>query len=607
MLLYVEHHGKQEVVMGCGYAASRGVRPGMTVAQAAALLDRPAVLREHGPAADAAALQALGRWCLRFTPRVAVEARAGLVMEMTGCERLYGGPHRMVEAVVKPLRAMGLTVRAALAPTRAGAWALAWADRSAVCVVRTLEELYVRLDDLPHGALGLEPGEVDGLSEVGIDRVEQLRAVAREEVVARFGAGVLRKLDRARGDAACEDIEPIRRWEPPAATVRFEGPTTRVEAVERAVHGLCDELAERLRERLRAAGTLTLEVERLDRDLRVEVVRETVTLSRPSRDAKHLWSMLRPHVERLHLGRGVEAFKLTAKQAPRVGLTQMGRSTAAVHGAELAAAEAVLVDVLSARLGAGVVVRPVAVETHVPEAALRWVRGVERHEGTKARIKRKARRHAGTKARRDRVSERHGGIEAHKHEEEQRLNGREPQADRSSGSPLSLPQPSAFHFVPWCPRACVPLPSPPRPTWLLDPIEPAEVVLLNPEGPVLSLQWRGTSRRLLDSIGPERIAARWWRRAGTKARRHEGTEWGEGTEARSHEGTEGRAEKSGAGGFEVAQADPSDSSLRASVPDAFVPSAAARDYYRVQDEHGLWLWVFRRLDTGRWFVHGVWV
>jgi hypothetical protein len=34
---------------------------------------------------------------------------------------------------------------------------------------------------------------------------------------------------------------------------------------------------------------------------------------------------------------------------------------------------------------------------------------------------------------------------------------------------------------------------------------------------------------------------------------------------------------------------------------------AARDYYRVQDEAGLWLWVFRRLDTGRWFVHGLWV
>ena len=583
--------------MGCGYAMSRGVRPGVTVAQATALLDRPAVLRKYEPGADAAALQALGRWCLRFTPRVMVQReRRGIVLDMIGCGRLYGNPHRMVEAVVRPLRAMGLTVRAAVAPTRAGAWALARADRSAVCVVRTFEELHTRLDGLPHAALGLEPGEVDGLTEVGIDRVEQLRAVAREEVVARFGVGVLRKLDRARGDVPCEDIEPIRRWEPPTAAVRFEGPTTRVEAVEGAVHGLCGALAGRLRDRLRSAATLTLEVERLDRDLRVEVVRETLTLSRPSRDAKHLWTMLRPHVERLHLGHGVEAFTLTAKQAPRVGLTQLGPSTEAVKDAALAAAEAELVDVLAARLGAAAVVRPVVIETHVPEAALRWVGGVERHEGTEAR------RHKG--------SGRHGGAEVAEGSEGK---AGKPGAKKFKGAradffglSLRASVPSS-PFVPWCLRAFVPLPSPPRPTWLLDPIEPAEVVLLNPEGPVLSLHWRGTSRRLLDSIGPERIAARWWKRAGTKARRHGGTQWGEGKEARRHGGTEGKAEKPGARGFEVAQAESSDSSLCASVPDASVPSAAARDYYRVQDEHGLWLWVFRRLDTGRWFVHGVWV
>ena len=393
----------------------------------------------------------------------------GLVLDMTGCGRLYGGPHRMVEAVVKPLRAMGLTVRAALAPTRAGAWALAWADRSAVCVVRTLGELHARLDALPHGALGLDPGEVDGLSEVGIDRVEQLRAVSREEVVARFGAGVLRKLDRARGDTACEDIEPIRRRQPPTATVRFEGPTTRVEAVAEAVHGLCGALAERLRDRLRSAATLTLEVERLDRDLRVGVARETVTLSRPSRDAKHLWTMLRPHVERLHLGRGVEAFTLTAKQAPRVGLIQLGPSTAAAEDAALAAAEAELVDVLSARLGVAAVSRPVAVETHVPEAALRWVGGEKRQ--TKGRRDGGEGRHEGTKARRHEVSGRHGGAEVAEGSGEEAGKPRakkfkEARADffglslRASVPDASVP---SSPFVPSCLRASVPLPSPPAP------------------------------------------------------------------------------------------------------------------------------------------------
>jgi protein ImuB len=31
-----------------------------------------------------------------------------------------------------------------------------------------------------------------------------------------------------------------------------------------------------------------------------------------------------------------------------------------------------------------------------------------------------------------------------------------------------------------------------------------------------------------------------------------------------------------------------------------------RDYYRLQDESGRWLWVFRERFAGRWFVHGWW-
>jgi len=31
-----------------------------------------------------------------------------------------------------------------------------------------------------------------------------------------------------------------------------------------------------------------------------------------------------------------------------------------------------------------------------------------------------------------------------------------------------------------------------------------------------------------------------------------------------------------------------------------------RDYFAVQDDAGRWLWVYRELETGRWFVHGRW-
>ena len=31
-----------------------------------------------------------------------------------------------------------------------------------------------------------------------------------------------------------------------------------------------------------------------------------------------------------------------------------------------------------------------------------------------------------------------------------------------------------------------------------------------------------------------------------------------------------------------------------------------RDYFKLQDESGRWWWVYRQLETGRWFLHGQW-
>src|SRR5690606_26864852 len=50
-----------------------------------------------------------------------------------------------------------------------------------------------------------------------------------------------------------------------------------------------------------------------------------------------------------------------------------------------------------------------------------------------------------------------------------------------------------------------------RPTLLLPRPEPAHVLALTPDGPVLSLRWRGEDRRVARCLGPERIGPEWWR------------------------------------------------------------------------------------------------
>jgi len=71
----------------------------------------------------------------------------------------------------------------------------------------------------------------------------------------------------------------------------------------------------------------------------------------------------------------------------------------------------------------------------------------------------------------------------------------------------------------------------------------------HPEAPPASLSWRGERLVIALASGPQRLLGPWWERA----------------------------------------------------------DAAARDYWRLRDERGRWLWAYRDLGSGRWFVHGAWV
>jgi len=90
-----------------------------------------------------------------------------------------------------------------------------------------------------------------------------------------------------------------------------------------------------------------------------------------------------------------------------------------------------------------------------------------------------------------------------------------------------------------------------RPPLLFPYPESVQVLSLLPDHPPSRIQWRGRSYRVIRGIGPERIACEWW---------------------------------------EQYADDPFDE----------------RDYFKIQDETGRWLWVFRMKLSQQWFVHGVW-
>ena len=80
--------------------------------------------RARRPEGDAALVQRLAIWAGRWSPLVEVDGD-GLRLDVSGVAHLFGGEHGLAFDIQRRFAGIGLTVRIAIAPTAAAAWALA--------------------------------------------------------------------------------------------------------------------------------------------------------------------------------------------------------------------------------------------------------------------------------------------------------------------------------------------------------------------------------------------------------------------------------------------------------------------------------------------------
>ena len=435
--------GQREIVARCcAGAVEAGVRCGMTVAHARALIDvEGAVIEAHDAAGDARGVARLAAWALRFTPVVAVDGVDGLWLDVTGCGRVHGGEARLARRVEGSLERLGFACCVAIAPTFAAAGAVARFGGGGR--VRVGEgEVEEAVGGLPVRGLGVEEEVVDALAEVGIDRIDQVMAVAREELHARFGDAVVDALDRMMG-RAFEALDPVRPAAPAEAVREFAGPVQQIEAIARTVEDLLAELCAGLERRGVGAREVRITVDRSD----LEPVVVDVALSRATRDAAHLWTVVRPRMDGVHMGFGVD--RVTVRAMAIAPLRHIQRAQwADGPGAHARDAKRIgeMVDVVVGRVGVDRVTMVRAVGSHIPERAFR-------------------------------------------HEPVVGKRGRGPRAVGIGALPPHLP----------------------RPTRMFLRAEPARVIAVTPDGPPYRIEWRGAVHEVVRAIGPERLAGEWWR------------------------------------------------------------------------------------------------
>ena len=344
-------------------AALAGARAGMRLTDARAL-DPGLVALPADLEGDSALVRRLARWASRWSPAVEVAGGDGLKLDATGGAHLFGGEERLLADIVARFEALGLTARAAIAPTARAAWALArFGGEQAI--VAPSKRLAAMLAPLPVAALGLASDVTRVLERLGLKTIGALAGIERRSLARRFreADNPLDALDRALGRKA-DPLAPFIEQPSPRAILRLAEPVADPAAAAQSLALMVPDLVRQLEQRRLGARRLVLAGYRVDGDVGVAVA----ACALPSREPKHLARLLSEKAAALDPGFGFDGFALEADRCEPLDPTQDGLG----GGPPDSVAVARLVDRLVSKLGPDKVRRPAARASHVPERAVGW-------------------------------------------------------------------------------------------------------------------------------------------------------------------------------------------------------------------------------------------
>jgi len=327
-------------------AEAQGLHPGMSFADARSfctdLVSHPA-----RPDLDMRFLSALRRWATRYCPWVGLEGTDGLVLDVTGSTRLWGGEAAMLADMRARAARAGLTVRLGCAATRGAAWALAH--------FATADEA---LEDLPVAALRLEADTVIALQRLGLRHIADLRMAARAPLARRFGPDLLMRLDQALGHMP-EPVTP--EPDPPHYAMRMTlpEPIGLVADVMAVTARLLDPLCARLAERQTGARRLCLTLRRVDQASQQVELR----LAAPMRNAARILPLFERGVAEVDAGFGIDQIRLEATQVEALPIRQIGPATDQTSPDRLAD----LITRIGTRIGLENIQRFLPADSHIPE------------------------------------------------------------------------------------------------------------------------------------------------------------------------------------------------------------------------------------------------
>ena len=333
------------------------------------------------PVRDYTALYKLAVWCLRYSPLVGLDAELlsardrnelatlsgmhyGIIIDLSGTERLHGSPHDTAREIWKLFRKQA---RIGVAPTIGAAWALSRYSDSHCIVVSSRDTLSHALSPLPTIALRISSQSAKALADVGIDTIGDLLTLPHHALSARFGKEILSRVRQAFGDHE----ERLRAVEPPTSFERkkiFEPPLTHRRAIVIAIEYIFRDLLAELSTQQIEAGYFALSIA----DTSNATTRKEFPLASATNNTKHLLEIIEPIIDSMRFCGEIREISLRAHSLIRAATEQRSFARRGQDPVDTARSRAELLNTVTLRVGKDRVLRASLHESYIPERSFSY-------------------------------------------------------------------------------------------------------------------------------------------------------------------------------------------------------------------------------------------
>lgn len=372
-------HNRVVVTAASPEAMREGIRPGMALADARALLPSLQALDDK-PGLSAQLLRRMAEWCIRFTPIAAPDPPAGILLDATGCAHLWGGEEAYLTDILNRFKERGYAVRVAASGTAGASWALARCSRQQLIMVPGGEELKA-IAPLPVASLRIEGETAEKLVKLGLRQVGDLLKLPRRALRRRFGNALLLALCKAGGEVE-ERLQPVYIPEPYSERLPCLEPVVTRTGIEIALEQLLGCLCNRLRREgkgLRRALFRCYRVDGATQGIEIDT-------SRPSQSEDHLFGLFSLKLGTIEPALGIELFLL---EAPVVEEADAAQETFWKKGGKLDDPQvSELIDRLAGKLGSEKIFRYLPAAHYWPERSVQPALSLQQERSTEWRLDR---------------------------------------------------------------------------------------------------------------------------------------------------------------------------------------------------------------------------